>query len=509
MTFPVVSSIRKPRGLRWFAFSLAAIGSLLTPTERDLRADPCGMVPPIQITTPDAISRVGLQQTYVFYKDGVESFVIRPGFNGKVEDFGMLIPFPTPPALRKVGDDIFPHIGAAVDPPEVVLDLRPVLEFQGLASNTAQQAGQQQSLRLDQSEVRVINQEAVGMYEVAVLEAGSADALRRWMDDHQYRFPEGMEDVCGEYVELGWCFVAVKTRVSGKSSVDPAPGMRATIAGLPDGAGFQGAVQGMGFRFRTDELVVPMRLSAFNAGELRNVVYLMTDEPKKIRAIPEEYVVRQVKGEDLFSNLTEPLPLRIIGGTQKDISDSQRQWLKTARDPAPKNGLAAELFAGDLLAATSGELSHLHEEREKMLLRIGENLGLRGPEIDAQNYSALQSARKQVVAAALADTREMTLTVVDGDFPREVLAGENLTFAEYQMPARRNTTAAYDCNSHTPGNNARRGGVLIRGALAQAEIDDNNTTFPAARFILTLAVTMLLFGALVFIKLRERTSRSA
>ena len=60
-------------------------------------ADPCGMVPPIYTGQDVPLTRVGLQQTYVFYKDGVETFVIRPGFTGKVDEFGMLIPFPTPP----------------------------------------------------------------------------------------------------------------------------------------------------------------------------------------------------------------------------------------------------------------------------------------------------------------------------------------------------------------------------------------------------------------------------
>ena len=61
-----------------------------------------------------------------------------------------------------------------------------------------------------------------------------------------------------------------------------------------------GHVQAMGFRFKTDKLVVPMRLSAFNEGELRNIVYLLTDGPKKIRSIPEEYVMRQLPGKQLF-----------------------------------------------------------------------------------------------------------------------------------------------------------------------------------------------------------------
>src|SRR5213594_3364420 len=88
-------------------------------------ADPCGMVPPIYVNDNSSIVRVGDEQTYVFFKDGLETFVIRPGFSGKVEDFGMLISFPTPPALRKVSEDIFPQIAKAIDPPEVVVDLRP------------------------------------------------------------------------------------------------------------------------------------------------------------------------------------------------------------------------------------------------------------------------------------------------------------------------------------------------------------------------------------------------
>ena len=72
------------------------------------------MVPPIYQGPGSPITRIGHQQTYVFYKDGVETFVIRPGFQGKVDEFGMLIPFPTPPAMRKVPDSVFSQIAAAV-----------------------------------------------------------------------------------------------------------------------------------------------------------------------------------------------------------------------------------------------------------------------------------------------------------------------------------------------------------------------------------------------------------
>ena len=79
--------------------------------------------------------------------------------------------------------------------------------------------------------------------------------------------------------------------VAGKKGISPRPGMRKTKLLFPKGGSFDGKVQAMGFRFPTKELVVPMRLSSFNPGELRNVVYLLTEGPKKIRSIPEEYVV--------------------------------------------------------------------------------------------------------------------------------------------------------------------------------------------------------------------------
>ena len=136
---------------------------LLAITPGDTLADPCGMVPPISIGRPPVLARVGEQQTYVFFKDGIETFVIRPGFTGDVDNFGMLIPFPTPPAIRKVPDNIFPQIAAAVDPPEVVLDLRPVELFERSEMLRVQSAVPSGGMAFSKSTVRVLRQEAVGM----------------------------------------------------------------------------------------------------------------------------------------------------------------------------------------------------------------------------------------------------------------------------------------------------------------------------------------------------------
>ncbi len=432
-----------------------------------LQADPCGMVPPIYTGDGPAITRIGLQQTYVYFDKGIESFVIRPGFRGKVDNFGMLIPFPSPPEIRKVSDDIFKQIANAVDPPEVVVDLRPRLPRAAMARGGRGGGGLQfQATRETRQKVTVLKQEAVGMYEVAVLQAGSADALKRWMDLHEYQYPDGMDKVTEDYIEQEWCFVAVKTKVGQKKGVSPAPGQRRVRPELPSNSVFDGSVQGLGFRFQSDELVVPMRLSAFNEGELRNVVYLLTKSGQRIRAIPEEYVVRQIDGKQLVKNLTGLRPLRIIGGTLNNIPESRREQIKKQRDPVPVNGIAKLLFASDLAATQMHSeglsLSLDFEETEKELLRVGEHLGLRGKHFDQEMSEATQKVANKQLDSFVEQLAGMTLTVVDGDFPRQVIANQNLTFERYQMAAERNSAVFYDAKINGPAQ--KRQGLLISAA---------------------------------------------
>ncbi|MBK07642.1 MAG: hypothetical protein CL920_10465 [Deltaproteobacteria bacterium] len=442
-------------------FVLALLASFL-PIHTSAQADPCGMVPPVYTGGGDPIKRVGPQKTYVFYRKGVESFVIRPGFSGKVDNFGMLIPFPSPPAIRKVPDHIFSHISAAIDPPEVIVRLwrRRHRRYRKMSIKLSPAQPTEKKLAVDA--VKVLKQEAVGMYEVAVLQAGSPKALKGWMARHSYKYPKGMDKVTLDYIKAKWCFVAVKARVAGKKSVTPRPGMRSAKAKFPKGGSFTGNVQAMGFRFRTKRLVVPMRLSAFNKGRLRNIVYLLTTGPRRIRSIPKRYVMRQLRGRQLYDNVTKLLPIRVLGGTVAKIPNYRWPSIQRRRNPVPKNGLARDLFAGDLMSSQIGKLSLPHEERKKMLLRIGERLGLRGKHLDRLHRQAIRDQTEQTTKKSLHLLKRMTLTVVDGDFPREVIAKKNLTFAYYKMPPANNDSTSYNARRLGPGSRGR--GVVSRYA---------------------------------------------
>jgi len=142
----------------------------------------------------------------------------------------------------------------------------------------------------------------------------------------------------------------------------------------------------------------------------------------------------------------------------------QKQNLKQRRDPTQHNGAAKDLFAADLLAVKEGRLTHPHEEVEKMLLAVGERLSLRGPEIDKLNEASLKAERDATVKQGLEGLEGMTLSVIDGSFPREVLASRNLTFSPYKMPGRRNKREFYDTKTRKPAPVGQ--GVIHYGAVS-------------------------------------------
>ena len=423
-----------------------------------LWADPCGLVPPIATQTdPNRyLTREGEQITYVFYKAGIQDVVLRPAFKGKVSEFGMLIPFPTPPAIRKVADDIFAQVSDAVEPPKVTIDLYPPRP-RAVAKFAATTRGGDANRLEYRDSVRVIKEEAVGMYQVAVLDAGSAAALKKWMTTHGYVYPKGMDKPAQEYVDKGWCFVVVKARVGKKKGVQPRPGMKKTDPNLPEDATFSGAVQAMGFRFRVKEPVVPMRLSAYNPGKLYNIVYALTDKPVRFKQLPASFVAKQLPGKEVLANLTEPLPatykywdqkfrkrgtLEVARGALPDdlpehakgLWNNRKDRYEAMRDPVPHNGKAKALFASDLLAARRGKLIHAYEERQKELLNIGEELDLRGPEVDAVIHEQIEKWKKEELGEIIKDLEGMTLTVIKGDFPREILRDNDLTFLAHGGP---------------------------------------------------------------------------
>ena len=92
----------------------------------------------------------------------------------------------------------------------------------------------------------------------------------------------------------------------------------------------------------------------------------------------------------------------------------------------------------------------------------------------------------------------MSLTVVDGDFPRDVIARKNLQFAEYQMPARRNSDKVYDAK--TKRGAGSKPGVLLQGAINWDQIDAQRIAAtkeqPSGRGASSATPVLVVFGLL-------------
>jgi hypothetical protein len=430
-------------------------------------ADPCGMVPPIRLPVASKgapIKRIGVQTTYVFHRNGMETVLIHPGFEGTLHEFGMLIPFPAPPSVKKVPEDTLQHIAASIDPPSVPVRIqrprpRPRTSARasmgGGRSTSNDSSLEYEEPRLAADEVRVVRQEALGMYELAVIEAGSAKALDTWMSEHGFAYPSGMDDTVSDYVNDRWYFVAVKAKVGQASGVAPRPGMRDVDADLPTGAKFDGKVQAMAFRFEVEEPIVPMRLAVFNGEDTHNLVYMLAERPVRIVDMDEGLVTRQLSGRELHSNITDSLDLTVTGGTRKQLPDHWLRSIAPQRDPGPYNGIARDLFATDLAASRSGQLTLDVERQEKALLAVSEELGLRGNAIDKLHRAELLEGYSAAEESALSDLQDMWLTVFDGKFSREHIAAYNLTFEPHQMPDGTNTTLVYNARERGPGKTPR------------------------------------------------------
>jgi len=436
----------------------------------NLKADPCGMVPPMIVANDNSqyLTRVGDQVTFAFFKDGIEDVVLRPAFKGSVEEFGMLIPFPSVPAIRKASDDILQQVAMAVEPPSVTIDLRWRYRKKGLPQVMKEKSKKMSYAVVDnikKDEVRVLKKEAVGMYQVAVLEAGSPKALERWMTEHSYMYPKGMDSAVNHYVNEKWVFVAIKAKIGDKQGMEPQPGMRDTTKGkLPNNSVFTGAVQAMGFRFTSDQAIIPMRLSSYNPGELHNIVYFLGDGPCRVNQLSKSFIKQQISGSTLLDHLNNLLPAKYLLPNGKTINvgcgesatlpTDKANWTKDQdkkrRDPSIYNAKAKELFLSDILAVHNKTLEHDYEKRAKELLNISEELGLRGKDVDA--ILAVESKEGQKIREETLSNilKKMTLTVIKGDFPRETLRNNDLTFVSYTQPVKNIKKGGFGFFNYSP-----------------------------------------------------------
>ncbi len=181
---------------KWLSLPLSACllvsSVLLTPSPACCPAPPSGQ--PV----------VNADQTVIIVWDAAtqtQHFIRQASFKSDADDFGFLVPTPSPPDLEECGNDAFPFL-FKLTAPETQRVPRP--------SGGMSCACSAPNSDPPPSAVRVLQEKLVAGFNAVVLEADSPNALVSWLEEHGYAFSPEIEAWAKPYVESGWKITALK-----------------------------------------------------------------------------------------------------------------------------------------------------------------------------------------------------------------------------------------------------------------------------------------------------------
>ena len=216
-------------------------------------------------------------------KDKVETFTVQPKFEGNAVDFGMVIPTPSQPKLNEMPRDFFKHLAVYTimrkrDFPQS--QLLPLIEpppqgmmmggmpGMGMAGMSGMMMGGMPGMgmagfggggvMMRPPPVKILEVGTVGSLDYKIIEATRADDLHKWLKDNKYSYA-GDEATLNHYVQKKWFFTVMK--------IDTAQMKR-----NKDGS-FSGEVTPTRFRFTSDKLVYPLKITQISVREKTEALF--------------------------------------------------------------------------------------------------------------------------------------------------------------------------------------------------------------------------------------------
>ena len=152
-----------------------------------------GMIMPM----PDRYIWETDQKAVIFYEDGMQTMVLSVSYEGNAEDFAWIVPTPTRPEVTKSSDELF-------------TSLHELTAVEYGYENYSRSVGLGDFSGVYAPQVRVVETKTIDYYDVAVLEATNASALKDWLNDNGYQYPDHGTYILKNYIDNGWYFTAVK-----------------------------------------------------------------------------------------------------------------------------------------------------------------------------------------------------------------------------------------------------------------------------------------------------------
>lgn len=151
---------------------------------------------------------VNADQTVLIIWDAstnTQHFIRRASFKAEGDDFGFIIPSPEQPTLDESGNEVFPYLFKATEPETIK---RKASGSGGCIIGCGR--SDKDSKIEGPAHVNVLEQKIVAGFKAVVLEAGSADALVKWLKDNDYAYSPQIEAWAKPYVEAKYKFTALK-----------------------------------------------------------------------------------------------------------------------------------------------------------------------------------------------------------------------------------------------------------------------------------------------------------
>ena len=125
-----------------------------------------------------------------------EHFIRRATFVTQAEDFGFLVPTPTQPELGEADEEAFKRLERQIS----ILRTPPAAGKGGKGGGGGAKP----------PPVEVLDEKRVAGQHVVVLKATDADALGKWLKDHDYEFSPGLKKWIQPYIDAKWIITASK-----------------------------------------------------------------------------------------------------------------------------------------------------------------------------------------------------------------------------------------------------------------------------------------------------------
>ena len=247
----------------------------------------------------------GDQRVFIYHRNGMEDLVLQASIKGNGADFGMILPLPAVPDIRKVERGFFDDLFDMTRTRQVAWEGR---------AKEAGGAGRMMADNAALERVEVVKKDVVGPFETVVLKAKKLDALNDWLTENGYKTSEENKALLQSYLDKEWFFVAVKVTIEGQKQQ------------------FDGRAQPMGFRFPTKTIVLPTKMASIVKDGMTFTIYVVTNSRVSLPGFEQQGVTslaRPLTAQELRSrpNLTAVFDADVLlspdGGLAK-LAEAQK-----------------------------------------------------------------------------------------------------------------------------------------------------------------------------------------